>query len=146
VQFVPDKPGVNMLVYESANGDKFSKAFLVVGRAAEGDPLRWSEVGHALEIVPQSDPVHLARKGGTLEVQVLFDREPLAGARVTAVPEGAPAAGGKSAITDEIGVVRIRLDRAGRWLVRTGHTGRCEGCGARSPTSFSSTMLISAGP
>lgn len=145
-EFVADKPGVNMLVYASAAGDDFCKAILVVGRPGEGDPLRWSEVGHTLEIVPQSDPVQLARKGGTLEVQVLFDREPLAGTRVRAVPEAAPEGGAKSAATDEIGVVRIGLDRPGRWLVRVAHTGRCEGCGAGSPTSFTATLLVSAGP
>lgn len=144
--FTVRRPGVNLLVYDASTGDKFCKAFVVVGEPDEGDPLRWSEVGQTLEIVPQSDPVTLARRGGTLEVQVLFDREPLAGTKVTAVPEAAPAAGVRSATTDEIGIVRFRLDRPGRWLVLVAHRGRCEGCEGRAPESFSATLLLTVGP
>jgi hypothetical protein len=145
-RFTPDRPGVHMAVYNSAEGDRFCKAFVVVGAAAEGDPLRWSELGQTLEIVPQSDPAILARAGGTLEVQILFDREPLAGARVTAIPEVDSAAGARSKITDEIGVVRFRLDRPGRWMVRVAHRGSCEGCGESAPESFAATLVLAAGP
>ncbi len=120
--FTVQRPGVNLLVYDASTGDKFCKAFVVVGEPDSGDPLRWSELGQTLEIVPQSDPVTLARRGGTLEVQVLFDREPLAGTKVTAVPEAAPADGVRSATTDEIGIVRF------------GSTGRGVGSSS-SPTA-----------
>ena len=145
-RFNPDRPGVHMVVYSSAAGDRFCKAFVVVGAAPEGDPLRWSELGQTLEIIPQTDPAILARAGGTLEVQILFDREPLAGARVTAIPEADSEAGPRSKITDEIGVVRFRLDRPGRWMIRVAHRGPCEGCGEKAPESFAATLVLAAGP
>ena len=118
--FSADRPGVQLIAFESARGDRFCKSLVVVGNPQPGDPLRWSELGQALEIVPQTDPVSLARDGGTLEVQVLFEREPLADATVSFVPES-DAQAAKTLRTDEIGVVRFRLNRAGLWLVRTSH-------------------------
>ena len=118
--FTADRPGVQLIAFESASGDRFCKSLVVVGQPKVGDPLRWSELGQTLEIVPQTDPVVLARNGGTLEVQVLFEREPLADATVSFVPES-DAGAAKTLRTDEIGVVRFRLDRAGLWLVRTSH-------------------------
>jgi len=120
VTFSADRPGVQLIAFESARGDRFCKSIVVVGDPPTGDPLRWSELGHTLEIVPQTDPVALARNGGRMEVQVLFEREPLADAMVTFVSES-DAPEGKALRTDEIGVVRFSLDRAGRWLIRTAH-------------------------
>ena len=118
--FSADRQGVQLIAFESARGDRFCKSLVVVGNPQAGDPLRWSELGHTLEIVPQTDPVSLARDGGTLEVQVLFEREPLADATVSFIPES-DARAAKTLRTDEIGVVRHRLDRAGLWLVSTSH-------------------------
>ena len=118
--FTADRAGVQLIAFESASGDRFCKSLVVVGQPKGGDPIRWSELGQTLEIVPQTDPVALARDGGTLEVQVLFEREPLADATVTFVPES-DAQATKTLRTDEIGVVRFRLDRAGFWLIRTSH-------------------------
>jgi len=143
--FASDRPGVQLIAYESASGDRFCKALVVVGTPEPGDPLRWSELGQTLEIVPQSDPTVLAREGGTLEVQVLFDREPLADATVTFVPETDPRAA-RTLRTDEIGVVRFRLDRPGLWLIRTSHRGFCGGCGANAPEAFGATLTLTAGP
>jgi len=143
--FATDGPGVQLIAFESARGDRFCKALVVVGTPKPGDPLRWSELGQTLEIVPQTDPVALAREGGALEVQVLFDREPLADATVTFVPEADPRAA-RNLRTDEIGVVRFRLDRPGLWLIRTAHRGACEGCGANAPEAFAATLTLIAGP
>jgi hypothetical protein len=143
--FASDRPGVQLIAYESASGDRFCKALVVVGTPQAGDPLRWSELGQTLEIVPQSDPIVLGRKGGALEVQVLFDREPLADATVTFVPESDPRAA-RTLRTDEIGVVRLRLDRSGLWLIRTSHRGPCEGCGPNAPEAFGATLTLAAGP
>jgi uncharacterized GH25 family protein len=106
---------------------------LVIDQAGTDNPIRWSELGQRLEIVPQSDPVKLARGGGKLEVQVLFEREPLAGARVRALPEADRSGGAKMATTDEIGLASVVLDRPGLWLVEV----------ARG--NVLSTLVLSAG-
>jgi len=115
--FVEQRPGVVLVAYDAADGRSFCKTFVVIGSPEAGDPLRWSELGQRLEIVPQTDPVQLARAGGTLELQVLLDREPLAGSEVTAIPPGGgdPPLRGR---TDEIGVTRIAVDRSGGWRVQ----------------------------
>lgn len=119
--FAPRKPGVQLVAYEEPR--RYCKALVVVGEAPHDDPIRYSEVGHRLEIVPQTDPVVLKRSAGELEVQVLFEQEPLAGVIVFALPQGAPRDGRRTAVTDEIGLVRFALDRPGTWMVRVVHTG-----------------------
>jgi uncharacterized GH25 family protein len=139
--FVADHAGVQLVVYDAPAGDRFAKALIVVGEPAAGDPLRWSEVGQTLEIVPQSDPIVLAREGGVLELQVLFEREPLVGARIEAIWEGEPAILHR-ARTDEIGIANLGLDRPGRWLVRAEHEGECDSCADRRTRTFGATLSL----
>jgi hypothetical protein len=115
--FRPSEPGVQLVGLSSPATGDYCKALMVVGDAQRNDPLRWSELGQRLEIVPQSDPVVLRESGGVLQVQVLFEREPLADARVAAIPQAAPEAGRKRGTTDEIGLVSFRLDRPGLWMI-----------------------------
>jgi len=131
--FRPAEAGVQLVGYSSPATGDYCKALVVVGDAARDDPIRWSELGQRLEIVPQSDPVVLRKSGGMLQVQVLFEREPLAGARVSALPQAAPLEGRKKGVTDEIGLVSLRLDRAGLWMIKV----------ERPP--LSATLVLEAG-
>jgi len=126
------------LVWQGKVGGYYCKAVQVVGDAEPGHPLRFSETGQRLEIVPQTDPVELARKGGTLEVQVLYEREPLAGIRLLALPKNAAADEHIVAITDEIGLARFELARPGLWLIEMAY--KHEGARSRS------TLVLRAGP
>jgi hypothetical protein len=118
--FRPSEPGVQLIGYSSPASGRFCKALVVIGEAKRDDPVRWSELGQRLEIVPQSDPVVLLERGGMLQVQVLFEREPLAGATVAAIPQAvaAPDGGLKRGRTDEIGLVSFRLDHPGLWMIK----------------------------
>jgi hypothetical protein len=131
--FRPSEAGVQLVGYSSPATGDYCKALMVTGEAGRDDPIRWSELGQRLEIVPQSDPVVLLQSGGMLQVQVLFEREPLAGARVTAIPEAAPVEGGKKGRTDEIGLVSFRLDQPGLWMIKV----------ERPP--LSATLVLEAG-
>jgi uncharacterized GH25 family protein len=111
------RPGAQLVGYSSPATGDYCKALVVIGDAEEGDPLRYSELGQRLEIVLQSDPVALLKRGGSMEVQVLFEREPLAGVVVKAVPQKAPSDGVLRARTDEIGLVDFALDRSGLWMI-----------------------------
>ena len=117
------KAGVEIvaLTWQGRTGSYHCKAIQVVGDAKPGHPLRFSELGHKLEIVPQTDPVLLARNGGELEVQVLFEREPLAGVRLLALPKEDAVEGAQTAVTDEVGVAKFNLDRPGAWLIQIAH-------------------------
>ena len=127
--FQPSEPGVQVIAYfpHGASGTvnrdsgSYGKALVVVGEAAAGEKIWRSELGQRLEIVPQTDPVSLAGQPGKLEIQVLLDREPLAGSTVVAVAESAPAESYKRAMTDTLGHASFDLDRPGRWLIHLAH-------------------------
>ena len=65
---------------------------------------------------------------------MLLDREPLADVRVRAHPAAAPANGTRSAVTDEIGLATLKLDRQGPWMVRVEHR-----------SGLSATLVLAAG-
>ncbi len=93
---------------------KHAKAYVRVGDA--GADSSWRDaIGQRLELVPRRDPTRL-RAGTTLEMQLLRCMTPSAGQSVSWVRAGAARA--RMARTDAEGVVRIPLDRPGRWLVR----------------------------
>jgi uncharacterized GH25 family protein len=143
--FSAAEPGVHLVVLNAGGSTSFCKALVVVGAAKAEDPVRYSEFGQRLEIVPQSDPAHLLRHGGSLEIQVLFEREPLAGARVVAIPQTSPQEGLEAAITDEIGLATLKLGRPGWWMVRVRHRPRGEGAQTVERTQLSSTLVLATG-
>ena len=143
-RFVLQGPGIQLVAYShhgptGADDGYYCKAILVVGEVEEGSPLGWSEIGQRLEIVvPRTDPVALRRAGGRLEIQALFEREPLAGATVVAAPRSAPREGLLIATTDELGLATFRLDRPGLWMIRLLH---------KAPDSRSrATLVLEVGP
>ena len=105
---------------------KYAKTLVEVG---EGGPRAFSRAaGHPLEFVPLHDPAAL-RAGGTLAMRLLYRGQPLEGARVHAsgvpvergvTPEAAAALAREiHGETDADGVVRLAVERAGLWNVRT---------------------------
>jgi hypothetical protein len=120
---------------------RFCKLFLMVGDGALG-PLRYSELGQRLEIIPQTDPA-LYQVGGVFELQLLIDREPLYGARVVAFPEHAPESGAQTTKTDEIGLARLRLGQPGRWIIKVVHEQECLDCDAVADEQLISTLVLS---
>ncbi len=109
------------LTWQGKTGGYYCKSVQVVGDAKPGHPLRYSELGQRLEIVPQTDPVLLAREGGRLEIQVLYEREPLAGIRLLAMPKHEAVENAVSTVTDEIGVASFDLNQGGLWLIEVNY-------------------------
>lgn len=93
---------------------KHAKSFVRVGDVP-GDSSWREPIGQRLELVPQGDPVRL-RAGSTLRVQVLRCLVPQPGQSVGWTRAG--AAKGGMARADAEGMVSVRLDRPGKWLVR----------------------------
>lgn len=95
---------------------KYGKALLPVGQSGPGFD---RTVGHRLELVPGQDPFGVA-PGGTVDVLVLFDGKPLAGASVFVYGERET----DTPVTLESnaeGLVQVALDRAGTFIVGTEH-------------------------
>ena len=93
---------------------KHAKTYVRVGRPDRDDS--WARpVGMELELVPESDPTHLAA-GEELRVRLLKNGEPLPDVAVGLL--AANAKSGTLSRTDSEGRVRLRFDRGGWWLVR----------------------------
>jgi uncharacterized GH25 family protein len=99
---------------------KHAKALVTVGNgpAAGFDRV----LGLPIELVPQASPAGFPAPPAEAELPVtlLFRGKPLAGALVVAIPRDDPKAR-VSARTGADGRVRLRLDRAGDWLVKAVH-------------------------
>ncbi len=151
--FQPSEPGVQVIAFfphgadggASRDSGSYGKALLVVGEAGAGEKIWRSELGQRLEIVPQTDPVSLVGQGGKFEVQILLDREPLAGATVAAAAEAAPAESYKRAMTGMLGHVSFDLDRPGRWLIHLAHK-RFERVPEPGWILLQSSLLLTVGP
>ena len=89
-----------------------AKALLEAGDAAGKD----KAVGLTLELVAEKNPYALAA-GDELPVLLLLDGKPLAGALVQGLLHGDPSVK-VSARTDRSGRTRLRLAKAGFWLIK----------------------------
>ncbi len=142
-----DRPGLQLLAFVSdeSSSTHAAKALVVVGSTPDSRSLHLSELGHRLEIVPQTDPAELLRGGGRLSVQVLFEREPLADVRVTAesMDTGGAAGERREATTDEIGLASFELGAGDRWRIRVVHRPR-HGDGTGQPCSSTLTLVAGA--
>jgi len=97
---------------------KLAKTFVQVGDAGKGEQLT-KPVGHALEIVPLSNPLEW-RAGDVVPVRVLLSGKPAEGISVSSLREGLPPHRYvQVTTTDSDGVVQIRLPRPGLWMIRT---------------------------
>ncbi len=107
-----DKPGREL----------YSRGAKALVRVGSGGNEVWNKtLGHVIELVPLSDPEAL-RPGDTLSVRLLFRREPVESAIVSA---GYAGHGGEGHVsespTDADGVARLYIPAPGRWYVRTIH-------------------------
>lgn len=103
---------------------KFAKTVVAVGSG--GAPAFTRTAGHALELVPRSDPL-ATRSGDTLHVRVLADGRPLAGAMVHIGRAAAPreASVPESTVrTDGEGIAHIPIAAGGLWNARVAHVER----------------------
>ena len=93
---------------------KHAKTFVYVGNSR--DDQSWSEpVGMALEIVPVNNPAHL-KVGDELSIRVLRKNKPVGNVRVNMVLAGEKQ--GEFQTTNGEGVTALRINRAGKYLIR----------------------------
>lgn len=156
-RYRPREPGLFLVAqtsdrvvsYAPQRSIKSAKTFFLAGRSldrdepASGEPGR--VLGHALELVPQSDPVGAAGKGEPLVVKLLFEGKPLAGGRVSLIPRGVTLAEGFDEHferrADEQGVVSFEPGEANHYLVAAHHRDDRKGEGYES-TKYSATLTV----
>ena len=102
---------------------RFLKTLVQEGNptTATANTLYKRRVGQRLEILLENDPGQLSSAGGDLTVKVLFEGEPLAGAKVFACHRAADDQTPHvvTAMTSARGLATFKLDQPGLWLVRT---------------------------
>lgn len=95
---------------------KYVKTILQVGDK-QTDSYK-TVLGYAVEMIPQTNPYKL-KKGATIEILCLKDGKPLIGQTVlTGYESGGKLAVEKSIRSDEKGIIKIRLDGAGKWYAK----------------------------
>lgn len=104
-------------VVEGGKYVKSVKTFLTVGNASDSYK---RILGYKIEIVPQKNPTIL-KVGNSLPVLVLYNGKPVKDATVFATYDGyKPTEKGTypvNAKTDVNGIVRVKLNRTGQWLI-----------------------------
>lgn len=132
---------------------KYAKTLVEVGT---GGPRVFDRpVGHPVEFVPLGDPAAL-RAGDTLAVRLLYRSRPLAGVRVHAsgVPmepgmddaQAAARAREVSVTTDAQGMVRVPVESAGLWNVRTLHIVPADAGPGADWDAHWATLVFGVGP
>ena len=100
------------------------KSLVQVGRVGEGE-LYKQVLGQKLEILLLQNP-YVLDPGDDLEVQILFDGEPLRDKLVVGYNGDGKGPVSKSrARTNTAGIARFNLDRSGFWLIRLVHLLPC---------------------
>jgi uncharacterized GH25 family protein len=95
---------------------KHVKAILQVGKKQTDDYK--TVLGYPVELVPQQNPYKL-KKGDTVEILCLKDGKPLVGQVVLAGrEEKGKIIAAPELRSDENGIVKLRLDGAGKWYVK----------------------------
>ena len=95
---------------------KYVKTILQVGDR-ESDSYK-TALGYAVEMIPQANPYKL-KKGATIEILCLKDGKPLVGQTVlTGRETSGKLAAEKSIRSDAKGVIKIKLDEAGKWYAK----------------------------
>jgi len=95
---------------------KYVKAILQVG-ARQTESYK-TVLGYAVEMVPRSNPYE-SKVGDTIEILCLKDGKPLVGQTVlTGRESGGTLSPEKSLRSDANGVIKIKLDSAGKWYAK----------------------------
>jgi uncharacterized GH25 family protein len=95
---------------------KYVKTILQVGNK-QSDNYK-TVLGYAVEMIAQQNPYKL-KKGSTIEILCLKDGKPLVGQTVlTGYESGGKLAAEKSVRSDDKGMIKIKLDGAGKWYAK----------------------------
>ena len=127
---------------------RYAKALLVCagakGKGKRNASLASTPIGHRLEIIPDTDPLALEAGATEIDVHVLFEGQPLAGAVVCATPAAHRDTPVRK-ITHPDGRVRFTLDCTGPWMVSLVHMVECKDCSDADWDSSWATLVFHRG-
>lgn len=155
-RFVPEETGLHLISHtaDSLHGTtrsiKSGKTFFAASNSLAIAPAKSTIVskpqGHALEIVPEFDPVADAAAGQPVRVQVIFEGQPLVQARVSFVPRGVVLAEGFDPeferMTDDLGRAEFTPKEGNVLLVVVHHHLDDRGGDGFDKTKYSATLTV----
>jgi uncharacterized GH25 family protein len=129
---------------------KSAKTYFVVSKGLDkvppNNPGFDKALGHALELVPEANPVTPMGPGQPLKVRLLFKGRLLAGARVSFIPRGTTLAEGfdkrYERRTDAAGRASFTPTEGNYYLVVAHWTGPKEGGKGHTSTKYSATLTV----
>ncbi|HEX7379157.1 MAG TPA: DUF4198 domain-containing protein [Pirellulales bacterium] len=157
-RFVPAAAGLHLVAhtmdkvvsYAPLRSIKSAKAYFLVSESL--DRVRPCEtaldapLGHALELVPKTNPVTPLGPGTPIEVQLLFQGKPLSGARVSFIPRGHTLSEGFDAkyerTTGADGLAAFKPLEGNYYLVVAHHIDRTAGGKGFEGTKYSATLTV----
>lgn len=127
-----------------------SKTFFVVSKSLDRIPLVnpgfEKPLGHALELVPTTNPVTPMGPGETLGVKLLLNGKPLEGSRVAFIPRGETLAAGVDSkyerTTDAEGKAEFIPSTGNYYLVVAHHKADDQSGEGYEATQYTATMVV----
>ena len=157
-KFVTGKPGL-YVAYQTSDGVvnhgkpvrsvRSSKAFFLASDSLDKVPKATvgfeKPLGHALELIPTSNPVAPMGPGAPIRVQLLFDGKPLAGVKVSFIPRGVTLKEGTDAdyerTTDKDGNASF-TPKTGNYYLVAAHHGTDEKGEKFDATKYTATLVV----
>jgi uncharacterized GH25 family protein len=138
-----------VVAYAPTRSIKSAKAFFVASRSLDRPPTdnpgHDRVFGHALELVPLTNPVTPMGKGTPMKLKLLFKGSPLPDAKVSFIPRGVTLKEGYDAryerTTDADGIVVYEPAEANLYLIVAHHADSAAGDGYTS-TKYSATVTL----
>jgi uncharacterized GH25 family protein len=157
-RFAGDRPGLYLVAqtsdrvvhYAPTRSIKSAKTYFVVSksldRVPQDNPGFDRPLGHALELVPESNPVTPMGPGTAIKVRLLFKGKPLAGARVSFIPRGETLSEGfdkrYERLTDGQGRASFTPKEGNYYLVVAHRHEPKEGGKGYTATKYSATLTV----
>jgi uncharacterized GH25 family protein len=136
--------------YAPVRSVKSAKTCFVLSKSLDGvprdNPGFDRVLGHALELVPEANPVTPMGPGTPIKVRLLYKGKPLAGARVSFIPRGTTLAEGfdkrYERKTDAKGRARFTPTEGNYYLVVAHHLEPKEAGKGYKSTKYSATLAV----
>jgi uncharacterized GH25 family protein len=139
-----------VVAYAPTRSLKSAKTFFVVSKSldkvSDKNPGYDRVLGHALELVPEANPVTPMGPETPINVRLLYKGKPLAGACVSFIPRGAALAEGfdkrYERLTDAAGRASFRPTEGNYYLVVAHRQEPKEGGKGYTATKYSATLTV----
>lgn len=155
-KYVPTKPGVHTVahsldtLHRTTRAIKSGKTFFIASpkldEVAKNQPGFNQPLGHALELIPETNPVVPKGPQMPIKVQLLFKGKPLPDARVTFVPRGTTLKEGfdeqHERLTDAQGRASFKPKSGNYYLVVVHHMREDETGEGYDKTAYSATLTV----